>query len=134
MGKSRRHKRSRVRPQEKKAEGRAPLGRSFWMGAIGILVVGIAAGYSLFQWGGGKTTAPGLGGSGARPISKGNYLFRERRATLSPALFVGKVARAYRVAREIPEVLDQLYCYCRCKENVGHLSLLSCFVDRHAST
>ena len=59
---------------------------------------------------------------------------REKRATLSPDLFTGKVRRAYAVARAIPEVLDRLYCYCRCRENFGHKNLLSCFVDSHAST
>ena len=58
----------------------------------------------------------------------------ETRPTLPPERFEGKVRRAYAVARQIPEVLDQLYCYCRCRENFGHKSLLSCFVDNHAST
>jgi len=57
----------------------------------------------------------------------------ERRPTLDPALFTGSVARAYQVAREIPQVLDQLYCHCNCIENSGHLSNLSCFVDRHGA-
>ena len=57
----------------------------------------------------------------------------ERRPTLDPTLFTGSVARAYQVAREIPQVLDQLYCHCNCIENSGHLSNLSCFVDRHGA-
>lgn len=56
----------------------------------------------------------------------------ETRATLSPAYFTGPAAKAYRVAREIPEVLDSLHCYCECKDNFGHKSLLTCYVDRHA--
>jgi hypothetical protein len=59
---------------------------------------------------------------------------RETRATLDPALFVGKAAVAHRVAREIPDVLDQLYCYCRCDKHQGHKSLLSCYTDGHAAT
>ena len=57
----------------------------------------------------------------------------ERRPPLSPAFFGGAVARAYLVAREIPEVLDKIYCYCKCIENSGHLSNLSCFTDRHGA-
>ncbi len=57
----------------------------------------------------------------------------ETRPTLDPALFTGAVSRAYQVAREIPQVLDQIYCHCRCVENSGHLSNLSCFVDRHGA-
>ncbi len=134
MGRSRRKSKSKERLQKKKAPEKASFGRSFWMGAIGVLVVGIAAGYSLIQWTGSEDSVSQAGGSQARPISKAKYIFREKRATLSPSLFVGKVARAYGVAKEIPEVLDQLYCYCECKENIGHKSLLSCYADRHAST
>ena len=56
----------------------------------------------------------------------------ETRATLSPVLFVGNVARAYSVARENRELLDSIYCYCNCKKTIGHKSLLSCFTDKHA--
>ena len=63
-----------------------------------------------------------------------NINLREKRPTLSPQRFSGKVRRAYEVARAIPAVLDRLYCYCRCRENFGHKNLLSCYVDTHAST
>jgi hypothetical protein len=36
------------------------------------------------------------------------------------------------VARQIPVLLDKLYCYCNCHKYFGHKSLLSCYVDRHA--
>ncbi len=55
----------------------------------------------------------------------------EMRETLSPAYFTGRSARAYKAAREIPEVLDSLHCYCECKKHFGHKSLLTCFVDQH---
>jgi hypothetical protein len=58
---------------------------------------------------------------------------RERRPTLDPALYIGKARRAHEVAREIPDVLDQLRCYCHC-EGIGHVSLLSCYTDGHAAT
>jgi hypothetical protein len=59
---------------------------------------------------------------------------RETQPTLDPARFVGKVALAHQVAREIPDVLDQLYCYCYCDKHLGHKSLLSCYTDGHAAT
>jgi hypothetical protein len=59
---------------------------------------------------------------------------RESRPTLDPALFVGKASLAHRVAREIPDVLDRLYCYCGCDRSAGHKSLLSCYTDNHAAT
>lgn len=59
---------------------------------------------------------------------------RETRPTLDPARFVGKVALAHQVAREIPDILDQLDCYCGCEAHAGHKSLLSCYTDGHAVT
>lgn len=64
----------------------------------------------------------------------GGYVRRETRKPLSPALFVGQTARAYQVAWEIPEILDQLYCYCECDKHMGHVSLLSCFTNNHGAT
>ena len=58
---------------------------------------------------------------------------RETRPTLDPAGFSGQAALAYQVAREIPEVLDQLQCYCAC-EQYGHGSLLSCYTGGHGAT
>ncbi len=51
--------------------------------------------------------------------------------TLDPNLIKGKDRRGYEVAREIPEVLAQIPCFCGC-EAVGHKNLLDCFVDDHA--
>jgi hypothetical protein len=59
---------------------------------------------------------------------------RETRPTLDPAKFVGKARAAHQVARDIPDVLDQLYCYCECDKLIGHKSLLSCYTDGHAAT
>ena len=73
----------------------------------------------------------------ARPARAGNHPSlasgAKLPATLSPALFVGRAAAAYQVAREIPETLAQIYCYCRCDQSAGHRSLLDCFSDAHAS-
>ena len=58
---------------------------------------------------------------------------RETRPTLDPSQFVGKAAATHRIAREIPDVLDAVDCYCGC-DHMGHASLLSCYTDRHAVT
>jgi hypothetical protein len=60
----------------------------------------------------------------------------EVRATLDPRMFSDpRVREAYRVAKEIPWVLDSIYCYCKCEESPAfrHKSLLSCYVDNHAA-
>lgn len=60
----------------------------------------------------------------------------ETRQTLDPGMFNDpRVKRAYQVAKEIPWVLDSIYCYCMCEESpvFMHKSLLSCYVDNHAA-
>lgn len=54
-------------------------------------------------------------------------------ATLEPARFFGKAKEAYMVAKQIPETLAQLPCYCHCDQGFGHKSLHTCFVDDHAA-
>lgn len=119
MGKKRGE--NRVKKQVRKTGG-------FWVGGLVIaLVVG------LFVWRWVDTTNPSRL-STSEPGASSNYVRRETRIPLSPALFVGKTAMAYQVAHEIPDVLDQLYCYCYCDKHMGHRTLLSCFVDSHAAT
>ena len=50
--------------------------------------------------------------------------------TLDPNLIKGEDREGYQVAKEIPEILAQLPCFCGC-EAVGHENLLDCFVDEH---
>jgi hypothetical protein len=57
---------------------------------------------------------------------------RPRPTTLSPALFGGKTARAYQVAKEAPELIEQMSCYCGCNKSHNHQNNLDCYVDRHA--
>jgi len=57
-------------------------------------------------------------------------------AVLDPASFSDDhQRRAYMAAREIPAVLNQLYCWCHCRESTifHHRSLLECFESDHAS-
>jgi hypothetical protein len=78
----------------------------------------------------GSATSPSLSST---PVAQ-HLARRETPATLDPARFVGKAAAAHKVAREIPDVLAQLYCYCQCGKHMGHKSLLSCYTDGHAAT
>ena len=45
-----------------------------------------------------------------------------------------RLVRAYEAARAMPEVFDGLYCYCHCKEDMGHVSLLTCYESEHAAS
>jgi hypothetical protein len=57
----------------------------------------------------------------------------ENRPVLSSALFSGKTALAYKYAAEIPKVIDSQFCYCYCKKDHGHKTLLTCFTSMHGS-
>ena len=53
--------------------------------------------------------------------------------TLAPEMFAGRQRLGYMAAKEIPQTLAQLPCYCHCDKGFGHKSLQSCFVDDHAA-
>lgn len=60
----------------------------------------------------------------------------ETKSTLNPDMFSDpRIKKAYQAAKEIPWVLDSIYCYCMCEESpvFKHKSLLSCYVDDHAA-
>jgi hypothetical protein len=53
---------------------------------------------------------------------------------LSPTIFNDdKTRAAYQVAKDIPEVLEQLPCFCGCMTSFGHKNNLFCFKDQHGS-
>jgi hypothetical protein len=55
-------------------------------------------------------------------------------ATLDPKLFPGVLNQnIYALAAKVKPVLYQQPCYCHCDREIGHTSLLDCYVDRHAS-
>jgi hypothetical protein len=54
--------------------------------------------------------------------------------TMSPEYFQDPKARAaYQVAKDIPEVLQELPCFCGCMVAHGHKNNLFCFRDEHGS-
>ena len=111
--------------------GKAPRTAGYWwLGALMVIVaVGAIAWWTRSPE---EVTAkgPALTSATAVPV----VARRETRPTLDPARFVGKAARTHQIAREIPDTLDQLYCYCECDKHAGHKSLLSCYTDGHAAT
>jgi hypothetical protein len=55
---------------------------------------------------------------------------------LDPARFADSREReAYAAARQVPAMLNQLYCWCGCEENprTHHRALLECFESEHGS-
>ncbi len=62
---------------------------------------------------------------------------QETRPTLDPGIFSRNpvVASTYETAKQIPRILDKIYCYCDCAINpkFKHKSLLTCYTGDHAS-
>jgi hypothetical protein len=97
---------------------------------IGILAVLVTALVAVaYQYKSAPETSP------AAVVDENSYRRGETRETLSPSLFSDPyIARTYQIAKEIPHVLDSLFCYCYCdKDPFYHVSLLSCYVDKHAA-
>ncbi len=101
--------------------------KRLYLGAVAVALV-----VALLTWNRIKTGEP-TRYSAAEGTALSAYVRRETKPTLAPALFVGKTERAYRTAHDMPDVIDQLYCYCECDKHSGHLSLLSCYTDNHAA-
>ena len=57
--------------------------------------------------------------------------FATLQPTLSPQVFTGNIRLAYQAAKEIPQTLAQLPCYCHCDRGHNHKSLHSCFESEH---
>jgi hypothetical protein len=95
-------------------------------GAVGLPLL-LGGGIAWRWWG-------EAGSSVVTPQVSSGVRRRETRPTLDPARFTGKAALAHRAAREIPDVLDALHCYCGCDRDARHVSLLSCYTDGHAVT
>src|SRR5206468_2757581 len=61
---------------------------------------------------------------------------RPRPVTLSPAAFASQpeVQAAYQAAKDTPEALENVACYCGCFGNSGHRNNLDCYRDSHGVT
>ena len=67
------------------------------------------------------------------PVAPATGFLIETRPIMSDGIFTGRVAEAYRIAAEIPKVIDSLFCYCYCKKNHQHKTLLTCYTNKHGS-
>jgi len=91
--------------------------------AIGIIAVAIMAGVAWVS----------LRGTGDQPLDSAQLLAKAA-DVLSPSLFADEQTRAaYQTAKDIPEVLEQLPCFCGCKDGFGHKNNLFCFKDQHGA-
>lgn len=111
---------------------RTPAGRA-WLSGAQLIVLGAALAFVV--------TAVAISFTRSSPVSgKAPVIVPTGRsdasAVLDPAGFSDDQQRhAYMAAREIPAVLNQLYCWCHCRESTifHHRSLLECFESDHGS-
>ena len=90
--------------------------------ALGVIAVAIIAGIAWYS----------LRGTGNEPETSGQISSSD--GVLSPTIFQDpKTRAAYQVAKDIPEVLEQLPCFCGCMSHYGHKNNLFCFKDTHGS-
>jgi hypothetical protein len=120
MGKRKSNKKSKSGGQ--KSANRKTLGTAAAFIAVILMVLG---GVYVYTKPSGRATA-------SNPAPATGQLI-ENRPVLSSALFTGKTALAYKYAAEIPKVIDSQFCYCYCKKDHGHKTLLTCFTTMHGS-
>jgi len=100
-------------------------------GASLVIMLALLLPFDALAVGGGKEEP------GTAAVQRDESLRRgESRPTLDPQLFRDpRIRKAYQVARDIPWVLDSIYCYCFCETSPSfrHVSLLTCYVDNHAA-
>ena len=119
-----------------------------WYGAIaGIVLAGMVFAYL----GVSQESSSGAGQTSNAPAQASSYASSDstlrnrlvlpatpktpRPATLSPNGFSDpEVSRSYQIAKDIPEVLENMPCYCGCYGSSGHRNNLDCFTDNHGAT
>ena len=58
-----------------------------------------------------------------------------RPITLPPESFEdGEIRQSYQAAKDSPEVLETVACYCGCYGSAGHRNNLDCYKDNHGIT
>jgi len=107
-----------MKPKAKNSRKRKTNRQTVW------LAFGLAGVLGLIAW-------VFLGGGGQQLTASGAKVVH----TMDPSYFSKdpKARAAYQAAKDIPEVLAELPCFCGCMTALGHESNLFCFKDEHGS-
>jgi len=133
MGKKSRAKtgRSDVKPEAKSRSGR----NNLWL-ILGGAVIMIAIVWVTLRTSS-TDSADSAASTGTSLADKfdGNKGHATLISTLDPSQFTGKARAAYQAAKEIPEILVELPCFCGCMDSkeLGHKNNLYCFADAHGN-
>jgi hypothetical protein len=122
-----------------KTTKQAKSNKRLWQGILAVLVVGAMVGGYMLMWHGSSSDSSGtdilntnssLPGRMALPATPRN----PRPETLNPNTFADPEVRdAYQAAKDAPEVLEHLACYCGCFREANHRNNLDCFKDMHGT-
>ena len=136
------HKKAQTSPRSRRKNAKV------WYGAVaGVVLAGIVFTY----FGVSQESSSGSGQPSNEPAQASSYASSDstlrnrlvlpagpktpRPVTLSPRNFSNpEVSRSYQVAKDIPEVLEHMACYCGCYGSSGHRNNLDCFTDNHGET
>ena len=131
--------------QASKAARRRSKPKRLWISILALLVV--AAGLYSYVGSSGQSSADSQPAStdetesASTDSSLRNRLVlpawpqRPRPVTLNPQMFTeGVVRQSYQAAKDNPEVLERMACYCGCYSSSGHRSNLQCYADNHGAT
>jgi hypothetical protein len=122
------------------SRGEIPMTKSFLVGLslTSLFLIGCGANSNSSS---ASNSSPANSSPGASPTPRVPAHFsnvadaRPLPAVLDPRQFSDpSVVKAYRYAKEIPEVFSQQPCYCHCDRGNGHRSLLDCFATDHGAT
>lgn len=126
-------KNSLKREKDKKGKRGKANGLFYIVGAVFVLLAGFIGLRSFGQVGGQPLIMDPDTRAYIERVQKAGL--DETNPLMPSSRYSSRVAWYYKRAAEIPEVLDSIYCYCKCRENprFRHKNLLTCFTDDHAS-
>jgi hypothetical protein len=121
-----------------------------WQGVLAVLVLGALASSWYLMSGGRSSGSETLPAEQAQqpteplPPSLQNRMVLPARprtprpVTLNPESFASnsnsEVYSSYKAAKDVPEVLEHMPCYCGCFGTSGHRNNLDCYTDNHGVT
>jgi len=138
MGKQKKGKHAAAPPRKSKR---------VYQGILAVAAVGMMV--SIYFFGGrgpssggseGLTPLPPAAPTAANPALRNRIILpaipqRPRPITLEPASFPDpEIRQAYQAAKDAPEVLETVACYCGCYSDSAHRNNLDCYKDNHGVT
>ena len=115
--------------------------KRLWQAVLAVAVIGIMIGAFMLQ----RDSSSGDETSSSLDLDSSSTLRdrlvlpakpqRPRPVILDPAGFTDpEIRRAYQAAKDTPEPIENMACYCGCFGTANHRNNLDCFKDSHGAT